>query len=131
MMHHVNCVCVCVFVRKQGVQVKPSVKDSQWYDVGIVKVTNMVVTQYYVPYDGNMADVRMQNFDTYLNTETPELLIYSLTLFTQTQSVTFKVTVNSVAGAQLSSHQQKMFVFLLSRIRVNSGTGQFQTDNDS
>uniref|UniRef100_A0A673A6S6 Fibronectin type-III domain-containing protein n=1 Tax=Sphaeramia orbicularis TaxID=375764 RepID=A0A673A6S6_9TELE len=24
-----------------------------WYDVGIVKVTNMVVTHYYVPYDDN------------------------------------------------------------------------------
>ncbi|TDH11061.1 hypothetical protein EPR50_G00081540 [Perca flavescens] len=38
------------------VQVTSSVKDSQWYDVGIVKVTNMVVTHYYVPYDDNMAD---------------------------------------------------------------------------
>lgn len=34
-------------------------KDSQWYDVGIVKVTNMVVTHYYVPYDGNVVDVRL------------------------------------------------------------------------
>ncbi|KAG8003076.1 Host cell factor 1 [Nibea albiflora] len=41
---------------KQGVQVRSSVKDSQWYDVGIVKVTNMVVTHYYVPYDDNMAN---------------------------------------------------------------------------
>ncbi|XP_031148961.1 host cell factor 1-like isoform X2 [Sander lucioperca] len=38
------------------VQVTSSVKDSQWYDVGIVKVTNMVVTHYYVPYDDHMAD---------------------------------------------------------------------------
>ncbi|XP_078110254.1 host cell factor 1b [Sander vitreus] len=38
------------------VQVTSSVKDSQWYDVGIVKVTNMVVTHYYIPYDDNMAD---------------------------------------------------------------------------
>ncbi|XP_051806008.1 host cell factor 1-like isoform X13 [Acanthochromis polyacanthus] len=30
-------------------QVKPAVKDSQWFDVGIVKVTNMVVTHYYAP----------------------------------------------------------------------------------
>uniref|UniRef100_A0A8C9X5X1 Host cell factor 1 n=1 Tax=Sander lucioperca TaxID=283035 RepID=A0A8C9X5X1_SANLU len=37
-------------------QVTSSVKDSQWYDVGIVKVTNMVVTHYYVPYDDHMAD---------------------------------------------------------------------------
>uniref|UniRef100_A0A8C9X3D8 Host cell factor 1 n=1 Tax=Sander lucioperca TaxID=283035 RepID=A0A8C9X3D8_SANLU len=36
--------------------VTSSVKDSQWYDVGIVKVTNMVVTHYYVPYDDHMAD---------------------------------------------------------------------------
>uniref|UniRef100_A0AAQ5ZY95 Host cell factor 1 n=1 Tax=Amphiprion ocellaris TaxID=80972 RepID=A0AAQ5ZY95_AMPOC len=30
-------------------QVKPAVKDSQWFDVGVVKVTNMVVTHYYAP----------------------------------------------------------------------------------
>ncbi|XP_076596932.1 host cell factor 1b isoform X4 [Chaetodon auriga] len=41
---------------KQGVQVKSAVKDSQWFDVGIVKVTNMVVTHYYVPDEDNMAD---------------------------------------------------------------------------
>uniref|UniRef100_H3CHQ6 Host cell factor 1 n=1 Tax=Tetraodon nigroviridis TaxID=99883 RepID=H3CHQ6_TETNG len=40
----------------QGVQVKSAVKDSQWYDVGIVKVTNMVVSHYYVPYDGSVMD---------------------------------------------------------------------------
>ncbi|XP_030278158.1 host cell factor 1-like isoform X3 [Sparus aurata] len=39
-----------------GVQVKPAVRDSQWYDVGIVKVTNMVVSHYYVPYEDNVAD---------------------------------------------------------------------------
>lgn len=44
-------------MQKQGAQVRSSVKDSQWFDVGIVKVTNMVVTHYYVPYDDNMADV--------------------------------------------------------------------------
>lgn len=49
---------MCVCVQKQSVQVKPSAKDNQWYDVGIVKVTNMVVTHYYVPYDGNVIDVR-------------------------------------------------------------------------
>ncbi|XP_038578550.1 host cell factor 1b isoform X2 [Micropterus salmoides] len=38
------------------VQVRSSTRDNQWYDVGIVKVTNMVVTHYYVPYDNNMAD---------------------------------------------------------------------------
>lgn len=32
--------------------VKPPVKkENQWFDVGIVKVTNMVVTHYYVPAD--------------------------------------------------------------------------------
>uniref|UniRef100_A0A4W4FFB2 Fibronectin type-III domain-containing protein n=1 Tax=Electrophorus electricus TaxID=8005 RepID=A0A4W4FFB2_ELEEL len=32
--------------------VKPPVKkENQWFDVGIVKVTNMVVTHYYVPTD--------------------------------------------------------------------------------
>ncbi|KAM9344017.1 host cell factor 1b isoform 2-T2 [Pholidichthys leucotaenia] len=36
--------------------VKPPAKENQWYDVGIVKVTNMVVTHYYVPYDDNTAD---------------------------------------------------------------------------
>uniref|UniRef100_A0A3Q3LVX8 Host cell factor 1 n=1 Tax=Mastacembelus armatus TaxID=205130 RepID=A0A3Q3LVX8_9TELE len=33
-------------VPKQGVEVKS--EESQWYDVGIVKVTNMVVTHYYL-----------------------------------------------------------------------------------
>ena len=55
------CVCVCVCVWEQGVQVKPAVRDSQWYDVGIVKVTNMVVSHYYVPYEDNMADVSAEN----------------------------------------------------------------------
>ncbi|CAF93413.1 unnamed protein product, partial [Tetraodon nigroviridis] len=39
-----------------GNPVKSAVKDSQWYDVGIVKVTNMVVSHYYVPYDGSVMD---------------------------------------------------------------------------
>uniref|UniRef100_A0A8C9X6Q8 Host cell factor 1 n=1 Tax=Sander lucioperca TaxID=283035 RepID=A0A8C9X6Q8_SANLU len=43
-------------VQSPRVQVTSSVKDSQWYDVGIVKVTNMVVTHYYVPYDDHMDD---------------------------------------------------------------------------
>lgn len=41
--------------QKQGVPpavVKPPVKkENQWFDVGIVKVTNMVVTHYYMPAD--------------------------------------------------------------------------------
>ncbi|XP_026108143.1 host cell factor 1-like isoform X4 [Carassius auratus] len=36
--------------------VKPPVKkENQWFDVGIVKVTNMVVTHYYVPADDSAA----------------------------------------------------------------------------
>lgn len=53
---------VCVCVQKQSIQVKSSAKDSRWYDVGIVKVTNMVVTHYYVPYDDNVIDVRQFYF---------------------------------------------------------------------
>ncbi|XP_016392764.1 host cell factor 1-like isoform X2 [Sinocyclocheilus rhinocerous] len=35
--------------------VKPPVKkENQWFDVGIVKVTNMVVTHYYVPADDSV-----------------------------------------------------------------------------
>lgn len=49
-------VCLCVL--GQVSHVKSSAKDSRWYDVGIVKVTNMVVSHYYVPYDDDMADVR-------------------------------------------------------------------------
>uniref|UniRef100_A0AAZ1XW62 Host cell factor 1 n=1 Tax=Oreochromis aureus TaxID=47969 RepID=A0AAZ1XW62_OREAU len=36
--------------------VKTSVKEDRWFDVGIVKVTNMVVSHYYVPYDDNTPD---------------------------------------------------------------------------
>ncbi|XP_029975058.1 LOW QUALITY PROTEIN: host cell factor 1-like [Salarias fasciatus] len=39
---------------KQSVRAKAA-SESRWFDVGIVKVTNMVVTHYYVP-DDNMAD---------------------------------------------------------------------------
>lgn len=39
-----------------------SAKENLWYDVGIVKVTNMVVTHYYVPYDDNVIDVRQFYF---------------------------------------------------------------------
>ncbi|XP_036955750.1 host cell factor 1a [Acanthopagrus latus] len=45
---------------KQGPQptpVKPVVKkENQWFDVGIVKVTNMVVTHFYVPADDSQGD---------------------------------------------------------------------------
>ncbi|XP_035016329.1 host cell factor 1b [Hippoglossus stenolepis] len=40
----------------QGVEVKSSVRNSRWYDVGVVKVTNMVVSHFYIPYDDNMAE---------------------------------------------------------------------------
>lgn len=35
---------------------KTSPKEDRWFDVGIVKVTNMVVTHYYVPYNDNTPD---------------------------------------------------------------------------
>lgn len=42
----------------QPAPVKPVVKkENQWFDVGIVKVTNMVVTHYYVPGDDSQGDV--------------------------------------------------------------------------
>lgn len=36
---------------KQGAPSKMAASESRWFDVGIVKVTNMVVTHFYVPYD--------------------------------------------------------------------------------
>ena len=37
----------------------PLKKDNQWFDVGIVKVTNTVVTHYYLPdEDAAAVDVR-------------------------------------------------------------------------
>lgn len=42
----------------QPTPVKPAVKkENQWFDVGIVKVTNMVVTHFYVPADDSHGDV--------------------------------------------------------------------------
>uniref|UniRef100_A0A669BZM8 Host cell factor 1 n=1 Tax=Oreochromis niloticus TaxID=8128 RepID=A0A669BZM8_ORENI len=44
-------------VTPQPAPVKPVVKkENQWFDVGIVKVTNMVVTHYYVPGDDSQGD---------------------------------------------------------------------------
>ncbi|TNM88402.1 hypothetical protein fugu_004656 [Takifugu bimaculatus] len=41
----------------QPAPVKPAVKkENQWFDVGIVKVTNMVVTHFYVPADDSHGD---------------------------------------------------------------------------
>ncbi|XP_062248187.1 host cell factor 1b isoform X2 [Platichthys flesus] len=39
-----------------GAEVKTSVRSSRWYDVGVVKVTNMVVSHFYIPYDDNTAE---------------------------------------------------------------------------
>lgn len=48
-------------IQKQAPQptpAKPVVKkENQWFDVGIVKVTNMVVTHFYVPADDSQGDV--------------------------------------------------------------------------
>lgn len=42
---------------RPGFQAKRAEKDGQWFDVGVVKVTNMVVTHYYAPpHQDNMAD---------------------------------------------------------------------------
>uniref|UniRef100_A0A8C6MBZ1 Host cell factor 1 n=1 Tax=Nothobranchius furzeri TaxID=105023 RepID=A0A8C6MBZ1_NOTFU len=42
----------------QPTPAKPVVKkENQWFDVGIVKVTNMVVTHFYVPADDSQGDV--------------------------------------------------------------------------
>lgn len=50
-----NPVFCCFSPQKQippTVTVKPQVKkENQWFDVGIVKVTNMVVTHFYMPAD--------------------------------------------------------------------------------
>uniref|UniRef100_A0A7N8Y3Y6 Host cell factor 1 n=1 Tax=Mastacembelus armatus TaxID=205130 RepID=A0A7N8Y3Y6_9TELE len=44
-------------VTPQPTPVKPVVKkENQWFDVGIVKVTNMVVTHYFVPADESQGD---------------------------------------------------------------------------
>ncbi|CAN9515261.1 unnamed protein product [Ophioblennius macclurei] len=42
--------------QKQSVQAKAAPKEGQWFDVGVVKVTNMVVSHYFVPYDDITAD---------------------------------------------------------------------------
>ena len=35
-------------------------KENQWFDVGIVKVTNMVVTHFFMPSDDSQGDVSIQ-----------------------------------------------------------------------
>lgn len=50
--------CVLQKQDPQPAPVKPVVKkENQWFDVGIVKVTNMVVTHFYVPADDSHGDV--------------------------------------------------------------------------
>lgn len=54
----------CVFQKQdpQPTPVKPVVKkENQWFDVGIVKVTNMVVTHFYVPADDSQGDVSVSS----------------------------------------------------------------------
>lgn len=53
-------------MQKQGAPPAPArvavKKENQWYDVGIVKVTNMVVTSYYVPSDDSAyTEVRLRS----------------------------------------------------------------------
>lgn len=51
----------------QPTPVKPIVKkENQWFDVGIVKVTNMVVTHFYVPADDSQGDVSVSHSFFYL-----------------------------------------------------------------
>lgn len=46
---------------------KPPVKkENQWFDVGIIKVTNTVVTHYYVPADDS-AVTDVSNFQGAIN----------------------------------------------------------------
>lgn len=58
-------VCSVFVFQKQEPQptpVKPVVKkENQWFDVGIVKVTNMVVTHFYVPTDDSQGDVSVSD----------------------------------------------------------------------
>lgn len=58
-----NVTVLFASLQKQGPQptpVKPVMKkENQWFDVGIVKVTNMVVTHFYMPADDSHGDVRV------------------------------------------------------------------------
>ena len=35
-------------------------KENQWFDVGIVKVTNMVVTHFFIPEEDSQVEVRLK-----------------------------------------------------------------------
>lgn len=53
------------------VTVKPQVKkENQWFDVGIVKVTNMVVTHFYMPADDS----------TYVEVSHNEIVLHTILL---------------------------------------------------
>ncbi|KAM4571253.1 LOW QUALITY PROTEIN: host cell factor 1b [Fundulus diaphanus] len=41
---------------EQTIRGKSAPKENPWFDVGIMKVTNAVVTHYYMPYDDDAAD---------------------------------------------------------------------------
>lgn len=46
-----------LMLQEQRVRTAP--KENPWFDVGIMKVTNAVVTHYYVPYDDGAVEVRL------------------------------------------------------------------------
>lgn len=48
-------------------------KDNQWFDVGIVKVTNMVVTHFYMPGDESQGDDDSGNMPDYSQMKKMEL----------------------------------------------------------
>ncbi|KAK1901145.1 Host cell factor 1 [Dissostichus eleginoides] len=48
-------------------------KDNQWFDVGIVKVTNMVVTHFYMPGDDSQGDDDSGNMPDYSQMKKMEL----------------------------------------------------------
>ncbi|XP_029946982.1 host cell factor 1a isoform X3 [Salarias fasciatus] len=58
----------------QPTPVKPVVKkENQWFDVGIVKVTNMVVTHFFVPADDSQGDDDSGNMPDYSQMKKMEL----------------------------------------------------------
>lgn len=50
-MIFVVCLLFCQTEEDKKETVSPQA--NQWYDVGVVKATNMLVTHYYVPLDKN------------------------------------------------------------------------------
>lgn len=76
-------------------------KENQWFDVGIVKATNMVVTHYYLPPDDAAAtDVSGKNI---LNiTFTLKIQIVAAT-YLPIHSHSIKIIVMSYSHSLLSS----------------------------